>query len=120
MPVFEGLKDRKEFLVMSVIIEFHKVKGARVESDGVNFAVGGVNGEDDSKSIIRGIHLKIWGSWWTINLRWRISDKTQWQASELICCWGPITRGLWWSCKHLGREKRNPIGPKEPCGKIGY
>jgi hypothetical protein len=51
-PVFEGLKNRKKFLVVSVIIEFHRIKGAGMESDGVNFAIGGMNGEDGSKSIV--------------------------------------------------------------------
>jgi hypothetical protein len=56
-PVFEGLKDHKEFLVMSVVVEFHRVKGVGIESDGMNFAIRGVNGEDGSESIVQGIHL---------------------------------------------------------------
>jgi hypothetical protein len=57
MPVFEGLKDCKKFLVVSVIVEFRRIKGAGMESNGVNFAIGGVNGEDGSESIVRGIRL---------------------------------------------------------------
>jgi hypothetical protein len=57
MPVFEGLKDREKFLVVSVIVEFHGIKGAEMESNGVNFAIRGVNGEGGGKSIVRGIHL---------------------------------------------------------------
>jgi hypothetical protein len=57
MLVFEGLKGREEFLVVSVIVEFRRIKGAGMESDGVNFAVRGVNGEDGSESIVRGVHL---------------------------------------------------------------
>jgi hypothetical protein len=30
MPVLEGLKDCEEFLVMSVIVEFHRVKGVGI------------------------------------------------------------------------------------------
>jgi hypothetical protein len=52
MPVFEGLKNHKKFLVVSVIVEFHRIKGVGMESDGVNFAVGGVNREDGSESIV--------------------------------------------------------------------
>jgi hypothetical protein len=44
--VFEGLKDHEKFLVVSVVVEFCRIKGVAMESDGVNFAVGGVNGED--------------------------------------------------------------------------
>jgi hypothetical protein len=50
--VLEGLKDHKEFLVMSVVVEFCRVKGAGMESNWVNFAIGGVNGEDGSKGIV--------------------------------------------------------------------
>jgi hypothetical protein len=56
-PVFEGLKDREKFLVISVVVEFRRIKGVGMESDGVNFAVGGVNGEDGSKGIVQGVHL---------------------------------------------------------------
>jgi hypothetical protein len=52
MPVFEGLKNHEKFLVVSVVVEFCGIKGAGMESDGVNFTVGGVNGEDGGKSII--------------------------------------------------------------------
>jgi hypothetical protein len=52
MPVFEGLKNHEKFLIMSVIVEFHRIKGAGMESDGVNFTVGGVNGEDGSKGVV--------------------------------------------------------------------
>jgi hypothetical protein len=55
--VFEGLKNCKKFLVVSVVVEFCGIKGVGMESNGVNFAVGGVNGEDGSKSIVRGICL---------------------------------------------------------------
>jgi hypothetical protein len=55
--VFEGLKNSEKFLVVSVIIEFHRIKGVGMASDGVNFAVGGVNGEDGGKGIVRGVCL---------------------------------------------------------------
>jgi hypothetical protein len=57
MPVLEGLKDGEEFLVISVIVEFHRINGVGMESDRVDFTVGGVNGEDGHKSIVQGIHL---------------------------------------------------------------
>jgi hypothetical protein len=57
MPVFEGLKDREKFLVVSVVVEFCRIKGAGMESDGVNFAIGGVNGEDGGEGIVRGVRL---------------------------------------------------------------
>jgi hypothetical protein len=56
-PVFEGLKNRKKFLVVSVIVEFCGIKEAGMESDGVNFAIGGMNGEDGGESIVRGVRL---------------------------------------------------------------
>jgi hypothetical protein len=52
MPVFEGFKDCEEFLVMSVIVEFCRIKEAGMESNRVNFTVGGVNEEDGGKSIV--------------------------------------------------------------------
>jgi hypothetical protein len=55
--VFEGLKDCKKFLVMSVVVEFRGIKEVGMESNGVNFAIRGVNGEDGSESIVRGVHL---------------------------------------------------------------
>jgi hypothetical protein len=39
MPVFEGLKDCEEFLVVSVVVEFHRIKGVGMESNGVNFTI---------------------------------------------------------------------------------
>jgi hypothetical protein len=55
--VFEGLKNREKFLVVSVVVEFRRIKGAGMESDGVNFTVRGVNGEDGGEGIVRGICL---------------------------------------------------------------
>jgi hypothetical protein len=57
MPVFEGLKDCKKFLVMSVVVKFRRIKRAGMEGDGVNFTIGGVNGEDGGESIVRGVRL---------------------------------------------------------------
>jgi hypothetical protein len=56
-PVFEGLKNREKFLVVSVVVEFCGFKGVGMESDGVNFAIGGVNGEDGGESTVRGVRL---------------------------------------------------------------
>jgi hypothetical protein len=57
MPVLEGLKNCEKFLVVSVVVEFCGSKGAGMESDGVNFAVRGVNGEDSGEGIVRGVCL---------------------------------------------------------------
>jgi hypothetical protein len=57
MPVFEGLKNHEKFLVVSVVVEFHRIKRVGMESDGVNFTIRGVNGEDGSESIVQGVHL---------------------------------------------------------------
>jgi hypothetical protein len=56
-PVLEGLKDGQEFLVMSVVVEFHWVKEVGMESNRMNFTIRGANGEDGGKSIVQGIHL---------------------------------------------------------------
>ncbi|KIM65442.1 hypothetical protein SCLCIDRAFT_112672 [Scleroderma citrinum Foug A] len=55
MPVAEGLKDRKEFLVMSVIIQLWRGHGVGVECNRSEFTIGACDGEDASNSIVRGI-----------------------------------------------------------------
>ena len=54
-PDTESLKDCEQFFVMGVIIEFWGTKGAGMESHGVDFTGIGLNGEDGTQSIIRGI-----------------------------------------------------------------
>ena len=55
LPDTESLKDCKQFFVMGVIIEFRGTKGAGMESHGVDFTGIGLDGEDGTQSIIRGI-----------------------------------------------------------------
>ena len=57
LPNTEGLKDSKEFLVMSVIIELRCRKGSGVEGHRVDLTRVGLNGEDRTKGIVRGISL---------------------------------------------------------------
>ena len=54
-PSSECLKYSEEFLVMSVIIEFGDAQGVRVESDRVDFTIGGDCREDCGNGIVRGI-----------------------------------------------------------------
>ena len=56
-PNAEGLKDSKEFLVMSVIIELQCHKGTGVEGHRVDLTGVGLNGEDCAKGIVQGVGL---------------------------------------------------------------
>ena len=56
-PNAEGLKDSKEFLVVSVIIELRCRKGTGVEGHRVDLTGVGLNGEDCAKGIVRGVGL---------------------------------------------------------------
>src|SRR3981081_778470 len=56
-PNAERLKDGEELLVMDIIIELCRVKRTRVESDGMNFTVLQLNGENSRKGIIRSVSL---------------------------------------------------------------
>ena len=42
-PDMEGFKDGKEFLVMSIVVEFRSTEGAGVEGHGVDFSEVGFN-----------------------------------------------------------------------------
>ena len=55
MPVVEGLKDRKEFLVMSVIIQLWRGHGVGVDCNWSEFTIRAHDGEDASDSVVRGI-----------------------------------------------------------------
>ena len=44
--MLEGFENRKEFLVMSVVVLFGRVEGTGVKSDGMNFTIGGVDRQD--------------------------------------------------------------------------
>ena len=54
-PDTEGLKDCEQFFVMGVVIEFWGTEGVGMESHGVDFTRIGLDGEDGTQSIIRGI-----------------------------------------------------------------
>ena len=64
-PVAEGLKDCKEFLVMSVIIQLWRGHGVGVECNWSEFTIRVCDGEDASDSIVRGIGF---------NSEWSIRD----------------------------------------------
>ena len=55
LPDMESLKDYEQFFVMGVIIEFQGTKGAGMESHRVDLTGIGLDGEDGTQSIIRGI-----------------------------------------------------------------
>jgi hypothetical protein len=38
-PDSEGFKDGKEFFVMDIVVQFHRVEGAGVESDWMDFTI---------------------------------------------------------------------------------
>jgi hypothetical protein len=48
LPDMESLKDSQEFFIMSVIVQFRHGKGVRVESNGVDFSIVRVDGENGS------------------------------------------------------------------------
>jgi len=54
-PNFESFKDGKQFLVMCVVVQLRHSESARVKGNWVNFIIFINNGEDCSKSIVRGI-----------------------------------------------------------------
>jgi len=55
LPNLEGFKDSKQFLVMYIVVQLHCSESARVKGNWVNFIIFVNNGEDCSKSIVRGI-----------------------------------------------------------------
>ena len=55
LPNLESFKDGKQFLVMCVIVQLCHSESARVKGNWVNFIIFINNGEDCSKSIVRGI-----------------------------------------------------------------
>ena len=54
-PNLESFKDSKQFLVMCVIVQLCHSESARVKGNWMNFIIFVNNGEDCSKSIVRGI-----------------------------------------------------------------
>ena len=55
LPNLESFEDGKQFLVMCVIVQLHRSESARVKGNWMNFIIFINNGEDCSKSIVRGI-----------------------------------------------------------------
>ena len=51
-PSFETFEDRKEFLVVRVVVQLRASQGAGVEGDRVEFVVGSEDGKDGSESIV--------------------------------------------------------------------
>ena len=54
-PNLESFKDGKQFLVMCVVVQLRHSESARVKGNWMNFIIFINNGEDCSKSIVRGI-----------------------------------------------------------------
>ena len=55
LPNLESFKDSKQFLIMYVIVQLYCSKSVRVKGNWMNFIIFVNNGEDYSKSIVRGI-----------------------------------------------------------------
>ena len=51
-PDMESIKDRQQFFVMSVIVEFQCTEGAGMEGHRVDFTGIGLDGEDGAKGIV--------------------------------------------------------------------
>jgi hypothetical protein len=51
-PVSKAIKNSEEFLIMRVIVEFRSRKGAALESDGMEFTVVTINGENACNSVV--------------------------------------------------------------------
>src|ERR1700726_4446313 len=56
-PSSKCLKYSKEFLVVSVIVQFGDAQGAGMKGDRVDFAVSCDRGEDCCNSVVRGVHF---------------------------------------------------------------
>ena len=54
-PGLERLKYCQEFLVMNIVIQLRRGESARMESDWVEFGIGGVDGKNCSESVIGGV-----------------------------------------------------------------
>src|ERR1700731_562563 len=84
-PSGKCLKYSKEFLVVSVIIQFGDTQGVGMKGDRVDFAVRGDHGEDCCDSIVRGIHF---------NYKWSSRDKVGEDQSRGECGFQGVERGL--------------------------
>ena len=56
-PDMESIKDRQQFFVVSVVVEFWHTEGVGMEGHRVDFTGIGLDGEDGTKGIVRGIGL---------------------------------------------------------------
>ena len=54
-PGLERLKYYQEFLVMNIVIQLRRGESVGMESDWMEFGIGGVDGKDCSKSVIGGV-----------------------------------------------------------------
>ena len=54
-PGLERLKYCQEFLVVNIVIQLRRSESARMESDWVEFGIGGVDRKDCSESVIGGV-----------------------------------------------------------------
>jgi len=54
-PNFESFKDSEQFLIMCVVVQLCHSESVRVKGNWMNFIIFVNNGEDCSKSIVRGI-----------------------------------------------------------------
>ena len=55
LPGLEHFKYCQEFLVVNIIIQLQRGESVGMESDWVEFGIGGVDGEDCSESVIGGV-----------------------------------------------------------------
>jgi len=63
-PSFESFKNREEFFVMHIIVEFKSRKSPGVESNRVQFTIGSHDGKDSGECIFRGISLNCYLGFW--------------------------------------------------------
>ena len=56
-PDTESIKDRQQFFVVSVIVEFQRTESAGIEGHRVDFTRVGLDGEDGTKGVVRGASL---------------------------------------------------------------
>ena len=61
-PSFEAFEDRKEFLVVRVVVQLRAGQGAGVEGDRVEFTGLSGEGEDAGDGVVRGVGLDGEGS----------------------------------------------------------
>ena len=75
-PSSKHLEYGEEFLVVCVIIEFRNAQGVRMESNGVDFTIGGNCREDRSDGIVGGV---------SFDYEWHSRDEVQEDQSRREC-----------------------------------